>query len=212
MSRLLYQLSYTANLSRYYNNLGLYCQYAQSWIFFRKMKIGMSFRGKICRTFKMNIYPFAEFNEILTQLNEITFIGGRINQEHAMYAVLELINNSLRAHREKSITKPLRLTVTVSPEGLTIVIKDFGGGFNPERLPYDISKPVQDVDTNNESFQQYRERHGYKRFGIGLYVARKTFTKFTLKFFNEKGDFVDYKEHETQGTYIEMTNVWREYD
>lgn len=178
----------------------------------RLMIFGMKYGGNAYRTLKMNIDPRAEFNQILAVLSGISFIGGDINQEHVIYAILELINNSLRAHREKLVERPIHLRLTVSEKGLSIVIRDFGGGFDPKRLPFDIDAPVSSVDTNNESFQKYREGYGYKRFGIGLYIARKIFHSFKIFFFNSRGESAEYEENSTDGTQIEMMEKWSSYD
>lgn len=176
------------------------------------MTFGIRFRKKICRTLRLNISPRAEFNEILSVLNSIALAGGRVNQEHVMYAVLELVNNSLRAHRERSVNRPIHLEFTAGTQGLSVLIRDFGGGFDPKRLPFDLHAPVESVDTNDESFQKYREQYGYKRFGIGLYIAKKTFSPFRLRFFNGDGDFSEYREGITEGTHIEMTKSWSPYE
>ncbi|TFG60753.1 MAG: ATP-binding protein, partial [Spirochaetales bacterium] len=139
-----------------------------------QMNFRLIFRQNLYKVLKINIYPHAEFNDILTMLNNIKFTGGNTKQEHIMYAVLELVNNSLRAHREQSVRKPIHIVFSCNEEDLHIEIRDSGGGFNPAKLPYDLNAPVDMIDTNNESFQTYRERFNYKRFGIGLYIAKKT--------------------------------------
>jgi len=51
----------------------------------------------------MNISGDAPFHEILKQVNGLTIPESPHDDEHTRYAMLELINNSLRAHREKGI-------------------------------------------------------------------------------------------------------------
>ena len=50
---------------------------------------------------RINISPIVEFREILKVLNNIHLPDYGIDHDNMKYAVMELLNNSLRAHREK---------------------------------------------------------------------------------------------------------------
>jgi DNA topoisomerase VI subunit B len=100
-------------------------------------------------------------------VNGLTIPDSPHDDEHTRYAVLELINNSLRAHRENGIKDTIKTEMNVKDEVLTISIVDRGGGFDISKLPYNISEQVDDIDTNSGKFQEYREENQYKRFGMG---------------------------------------------
>jgi sensor histidine kinase regulating citrate/malate metabolism len=164
----------------------------------------ITFRGKAYRTIKLYIHPNAQFNDILLVLNSLRFNNVGINEEQIIFAILELINNSLRAHREKKKNEKISVIFHVKNNYLYIKIQDWGGGFDPSALPYDISDNPEHIDTNSDVFHEYRETHGYKRFGIGLYVVKKTFHKFTLYFIDENHSQVDLESGKTAGTCIEL--------
>ncbi|MEW5816339.1 MAG: ATP-binding protein [Spirochaetota bacterium] len=165
----------------------------------------IEFRKKPYRRLKINIKPIAEFNEILHILNCINFPGLTVNTEHVIYAILELINNSLRAHREKKVERSIKVVLQNSEGRLQILIQDWGGGFDPSKLPYDLNCNPEEIDMNSPVFQAYREKHGYKRFGIGIYVVKKTFTSFRLYFINGAMQEVEWGNGRIAGTCIELT-------
>ena len=134
----------------------------------------LSFHGKKYRTVRLHIRPDADFNDILSELNDIEVIKIEISSEQIMYAILELLNNSLRAHKEKGIEKKILTQFSVNDGKLHVKIQDWGGGFDISSLPYNLNEQTDDVDTNSGTFQEYREEHGYMRFGIGLYIVKKT--------------------------------------
>ncbi len=132
------------------------------------------------------------FHEILKKVNGLTIPDSPHDDEHTRYAVLELINNSLRAHREKGILENIRTEYKVKDDELEIIITDKGGGFDISKLPYDIGDSVDDVDTNDGRFQEYREENQYKRFGMGLLVAKRLFPIFSINFYDSEGNEVPY--------------------
>jgi anti-sigma regulatory factor (Ser/Thr protein kinase) len=110
------------------------------------------------------------------------------------------------------VDDPVRLHFAGRDSGIHIRVQDWGGGFDPSSLPYDLEAPTEDIDTNAEQFQEYRENHGYLRFGIGLYVAKRTFDRFTLCFIDEDLNEVRWGENGCKGTQIdlEISGVSRE--
>ena len=60
------------------------------------------------------------------------------------------------------------------------------------------------IDTENREFQKYRERSQYKRFGMGLVIARRLFPEFKVSFYDENDSVVDYEPGKVVGTRIEM--------
>ncbi len=162
------------------------------------------FQGRKYKRVIMNISGDAPFHEILKKVNGLTIPESPHDDEHTRYAMLELINNSLRAHREKGIRENIKTELAINGTDLGISITDMGGGFDISRLPYNLNEPVDDIDTNSGSFQSYRENNQYKRFGMGLIVARRLFPVFKVSFYDEKGQEVPYKPDEVVGTRIEM--------
>jgi sensor histidine kinase regulating citrate/malate metabolism len=160
---------------------------------------------KKCRKLRLHIDPHADFSAILKTLNQMDFITTPINSEQIMYAILELLNNSLRAQKEKGVSKPILTQFSINNNSLHIKVQDWGGGFDLNQLPYDLYCNVEEINTNNENFQEYREKHGYIRFGIGLYVVRKTFHRFNLFFIDEDLMPVEYDSGKAKGTCIELS-------
>ena len=146
----------------------------------------------------------SDFNALLKEFNRLFFSGIGNKIEHIQYAVLELVNNSIRAHKEQNTSEYIILNFHMETDALTIRIKDAGGGFDTSTLPYDIHNDVNDIDMNNHSFQEYRERHGYNRFGMGLLVTKRTFHEFLISFYDEEGEKESWSEGTTIGTIITM--------
>jgi len=162
------------------------------------------FCGKNYKTVRLHIQSDADFNDILTELNEIEIATIEISSEQIMYAILELINNSLRAHKEKNVDKKILTQFSADDGNLYIKIQDWGGGFDISGLPYDLNELIDNVDTNSETFQEYREEHGYMRFGIGLYIVKKTFDSFRLFFIDENLKPAVWESGNVKGTNIEL--------
>ena len=139
-------------------------------------------KGKLSRTIRLAVSPHADFREVIRTLGEIQIPPTRVNDEHIRFAVLELLNNSIRAHREKEESRDILVDLTVADGRLVVAIRDFGGGFDPKRLPYDLDADPSTLDLQSPSFEDYQKRNGYKRFGMGIYVAKKTFSEFRLVF------------------------------
>ena len=162
------------------------------------------FQGRKYKRVILNISGDAPFHEILKKVNGLTIPDSPHDDEHTRYAMLELINNSLRAHREKGITEKIRTELVVKDRDLGISITDRGGGFDISGLPYDLGESVNEIDTNSGRFQMYREKKQYKRFGIGLSVARRLFPEFRISFYNDDGSEVPYTPGGVTGTRIDM--------
>jgi len=163
------------------------------------------FKGQKYKQVSMNIYPDAPFNKILKEINSLTLPIDYQNDEHTRYAILELINNSIRAQKENSSKEPIKLEIKIENNIMTVVITDSGRGFDISDLPYDINEPVKQIDPNKKSFQDYREKNQYKRFGLGLLVARKQFHQFEITFYNNKNETVPSGSIEIKGTIIKMS-------
>jgi len=128
-----------------------------------------------------------------------------VSDEHIRFAILELLNNSIRAHREKNEPRDILIDLTVADGLLVVAIRDFGGVFDTKRLPYDLNEDPRRLDLHSPAFQQYQEKNGYKRFGMGIYVAKKTFDELRLVFLDDHDRPMAFRPGSTVGTLITMT-------
>jgi hypothetical protein len=163
------------------------------------------FQNKQSEQVTVTIHPAADFREILKTLESITFPDFVVNAENIKYAVLELISNSLRAHRENRIDKQVVAVFRSEDTKIDIEVKDFGGGFDPGRLPYPLDAPADKVDLTSDAFEEYQKKHRYARFGMGLLVTKKTFPLFQVTFFDEEGRRVQWGEREVTGTVVRVS-------
>jgi anti-sigma regulatory factor (Ser/Thr protein kinase) len=165
----------------------------------------LALRSRRCRQLRLNIHPSAEYRRVLDVLNNLDLPASIGNQENVKFAVLELISNSLRAHREKRVDQQVLTVLRFEDGHLTVSIRDFGGGFDPYSLPFDLTGDVRAVDPNGSRFQEYQKRNNFQRFGMGLLVARRVFPSFTLSFLDAEGRQVRWGEGAVSGTYILMS-------
>lgn len=168
------------------------------------------YQNKCYRTLRLKISPKADFHKIFHTLNHITFHGLKANTSHIIYALLELVNNSLRAHFEQNSQEKIVVEFSTQEGRLNIRIEDRGGGFNPENLPYKLTDSSDSIELNSSSFQAYRERNGYLRFGMGLYIAKRTFPYFQLYFIDFQGNIIPWEKGKVAGTRI-LLGLGEEY-
>ena len=163
------------------------------------------FQSKQSDQVTVNIHPEADFREILQTLESIHFPDFVSNAENIKYAILELIINSLRAHREKKVDKQVIAVFRAADTKVDIEVKDFGGGFDPGRLPYPLEAPPESIDQTSDAFDKYQKKHKYLRFGMGLLVTKKTFPFFQVIFFDEEEQPVHWGERDVIGTVIRLS-------
>jgi anti-sigma regulatory factor (Ser/Thr protein kinase) len=160
--------------------------------------------GKLSKTVRLTVSPHADFREVIRILGEIRIPPTQVSDEHIRFAILELLNNSIRAHREKGETRDIFVDMTVSDGRLVVAIRDFGGGFDPGRLPYDLDADPSTLDLQSPPFEDYQKRNGYKRFGMGIYVAKKTFHEFRLLFLDAQDRPAPWAPGRVVGTLITL--------
>ena len=162
--------------------------------------------GKKYKSVLIRLSSKTDFSGILDEFHNL-FISGLDEKklENIRYSLLELVNNSIRAHKEKQCADYITLRFAMEESELLIILQDRGGGFDKSGLPYDLDQEVHDIDINDDSFMAYREKYGYHRFGMGLLVTKKTFDSFILNFINKEGVLTPaYDKDETAGTHIEL--------
>ena len=148
--------------------------------------VALQLNGSCGRSVRLAVSPKADFRQIIHTFDSIEMPRTRVSVENIRFAILELVNNSLRAHREKGEERDILISMTVARGRLSVAIRDFGGGFDPCRLPYDIDADPAGLDLHSRPFEDYQKKNGYKRFGMGIIVAKKTFDTFHLQFIDER--------------------------
>jgi len=162
----------------------------------------LEFEERSSRRIVMHVHPQADFREILGVLEAIRLPEFVRNGENVKFAVLELLGNSLRAHRERNVERKIRLVFITEDGRLRVTVRDYGGGFDPDRLPYRLGDEAGDVDHTSPAFQEYQRKHNYLRFGMGLLVAKRTFDEFRLSFFDTAEQPVDWGSGAVLGTLV----------
>ena len=160
--------------------------------------------GKLFHTVRIRISPSSEFRRVIHALDCVEIPRLRVSPENLKFAVLELVNNSVRAHRERSEPRDITVDLTTSHKRLLVAVRDFGGGFDPSRLPYPLDADPSTLDIQSESFQSYQKRNNYKRFGMGIFVAMRTSDRFQLFFLDDNDRPVHWEEGRVAGTLIRM--------
>ncbi|HVP18675.1 MAG TPA: ATP-binding protein [Spirochaetia bacterium] len=149
--------------------------------------------------------PEEDFRDIIRRLENVRIPPTRVSAGSIRFAVLELINNSIRAHREKGEGRDIEVVFIIADGRLSVSVRDFGGGFDPRSLPYDVAADPDAVDLRSAAFEEYQRNSGYKRFGMGLYVARKTFDTFQIMFLDGNGKPRQWEHGSVAGTVINLT-------
>lgn len=162
------------------------------------------YRSQKLTSLHLHFSPDIEFRVIVDNLGEIFWPPLPVNPELVTFAILELVSNSIRAHREKGVTEPVRVELKAESGELSACVLDAGRGFDPSLLPYDINAGVESINVMSEEFSHYRDNHQGKRFGMGLYVARKTFKRFSLDFVDSQERSCPWYSGKVKGTRIEL--------
>ncbi len=170
----------------------------------RQKQAYIYFRKETSKRLILNVSTKTDFKEIFKIFNSIEFPGTKIHSDQVIFSILELINNSLRAHRECNSSENINIHFEIRNPELHIRVQDWGGGFDIKDLPYDLSKKAEEIDTNDQTFHEYREKNDYLRFGMGLYVAKKTFSSINLSFWDIEKRTVSWDSGKTAGTCIDL--------
>ncbi len=164
----------------------------------------LRFELKKTRRLSLEVCASVDFRRVLHTLERIRLPAFVANQDNVKYALLELVSNSLRAHRERSEPRPVHVALRSEQGRLRIAVRDYGGGFDPASLPYDLDDLPARVDHNSKEFHEYQRRNGFQRFGMGLLIARRTFPEFELRFLDGQDRAVPWAEGRVQGTLITL--------
>jgi anti-sigma regulatory factor (Ser/Thr protein kinase) len=104
------------------------------------------------------------------------------------FAITELVTNAIRASKENSVDMSVRIEFSIFNDILRVVVQDHGRGFDASLLPFKIHETMADRDVFSEQFLKYREKHGHKRFGMGLLSAKMVMDELCLDFFDKNGE------------------------
>ena len=154
------------------------------------------------------MHPRAPFRNVLRVLEVLELPDTGINPEHVKYALLEMINNSLRAHRNNDVTENIYVhfeLVDPPAECIRILVRDRGHGFDPESLPYSLEDDPSSIDLDSPVFHEYRKKNNYQRFGMGLPLVLRTFDAFSIEFRDEGGNTIPWHPERVRGTCITVS-------
>lgn len=163
----------------------------------------LEYRSERSRSLRLDYRPDVEFRDVVDGLGSLRYPELAVKSDLVTYALLELVSNSLRAHREKGVAEPVVLSFRVEEGELAISLRDAGRGFDPGKLPYDLDSDPEQVDLMSPAFLDYRERNGGSRFGVGLYVAKRTFGRFRLSFVDRYDRPCPWFSGHVKGTLVE---------
>lgn len=96
-------------------------------------------------------------------------------------AIMEMGGNAIEWGHRKNADLVLQITYRIDPEAVTLIIRDQGPGFNPDKLPHAASDedPIGHLDVRNEL--------GIREGGFGIMLARGLVDEFR---YNDKGNEV----------------------
>jgi anti-sigma regulatory factor (Ser/Thr protein kinase) len=163
------------------------------------------YRAEQLTSLLLSFNPETEFRIIVDAFGEIQYPTLPVNPELVSFALLELISNSIRAHRERGVTEAVKVQLESNSGEFQATVLDAGRGFDPSLLPYDLNAAASDVDVMSEPFSDYRRVHGGSRFGMGLYMAKKTFSSFKLCFVDAAGVPCPWYSGKVKGTKIALS-------
>lgn len=154
---------------------------------------------------KLAVSPREDFRNIIRRLDDVSIPHTRVSASNLRFAILELLNNSIRAQREKGDDREIQTVFTIADGRLEVSVRDFGGGFDPRALPYDLFSDPATVDLHSAPFEAYQRKNRYKRFGMGLYIARKTFDSIQIQFVDNSGRPTSWDQGRVAGTVINLS-------
>jgi len=164
----------------------------------------IGFRGRTLNSLRFRVPPNGNFGVVLRTINELAYPPTAVPAEQINFAVLELVSNSLRAHREKAVADPVLVEISGADSQLLIRIIDRGGGFDLSRLPYRFDEDVSHIDLMSENFVAYRASYDNSRFGMGLVATRRVFPGFRLYFVDQAMQPCRWPSKFIVGTVVEL--------
>ncbi len=155
-------------------------------------KIAIDFNGKQCQSVKFKCKSGTNTRHILDKLDLVDFPFIQSEADTLKYLILELLTNSLRATDEIRGGLPIVIDMQINKDFFIVTIEDGAGGFDVKLLPYNIDEEPSHIDILSRDFIEYRERHGFERFGMGIYSVKVWSDVFKLGFIDEDGKCIKY--------------------
>lgn len=163
------------------------------------------YSNKKYESLKISFSKENQIKDILVTLIELQVPIDSTDASNWEFVILELLTNAHRASLEKETSEKITLLLKVDDNYFTTQITDAAGGFDLSALPYDINLPADKIDVFAESFEEYRLKNSYKRFGLGLFSAKKFADSFDIYFVDSIGQRMpEYIPGKTRGTSIVM--------
>lgn len=161
------------------------------------------YKGNCYTKLKVHFSPALKGSDFFKILELVEFPVKEAESVLLKYAITELVTNSIRALREKKSSREVIVDFQTTGNYIKFIVIDFAGGFDMSKLPIDINKNNTTIDILSREFQDYRERHEFNRFGIGLCSSRMALDAFHLVFIDEEGNEVPWQgEGTVSGTRI----------
>jgi DNA-binding response OmpR family regulator len=137
-------------------------------------------RGEINFDIRSEATYLQQANDMLADLFAHTSLTERQIKE-LKQCVMEMGGNAIEWGHRKNADLVLQITYRISPEAVTLIIRDQGPGFNPTKLPHAASDedPIGHLDVRNEL--------GIREGGFGILLARGLVDEFR---YNDKGNEV----------------------
>jgi len=122
----------------------------------------------------------AQANDLLSDLFAHTDLTERQIKD-LRQAIMEMGGNAIEWGHKKNADLVLQIVYRIDPEGITLIIRDQGPGFNPGKLPHAASDedPIGHIDVRNDL--------GIREGGFGIMLARGLVDDFR---YNELGNEV----------------------
>lgn len=161
------------------------------------------YKGNCYTKLRINFSPKLNGSDFFKILELVEFPVKEGESVLLKYAITELVTNSIRALHEKKSDKEVVVEFQTAGNFIRFVVTDFAGGFDLSKLPIDINRDNAHIDILSREFQEYRERHGFNRFGIGLCSSRMALDAFHLVFIDGEGNELPWRgEGSVRGTRI----------
>ena len=167
-----------------------------------KPRQALRVNGTECRRIRLSVSPDADFRSVLHALDSIEVPLPPLSYENVRFAILELVRNSISAHRDANEQRDILVELSCIRGTFGVTVRDFGGGFDPRKLPYRLEASPSSLDLTSRNFVEYRNRNGQRKFGIGISIAKKTFDRFRLEFLDKRDMPVPWIEGRIMGTRV----------
>jgi DNA-binding response OmpR family regulator len=136
--------------------------------------------GEINFDIRSEVAHLQQLNDMLADLFAHTPLTERQIKD-LRQAVMEMGGNAIEWGHRKVADLPLRVTYRIDSACVTLVIKDQGPGFNPQKIPHAASEddPIGHLDVRNEL--------GIREGGFGIMLAKGLVDEFR---YNDAGNEV----------------------